>query len=838
VADLGLFTPANPVTHATPAAAVAAGLAAGPQSGDPCEGVAFHPTPPPGKLVTLPTGQQTEELAEVPALPPELAGRGFIRARDCYAQLGRPKYANKFQAQMCGAVFFAQNPWVDCATKRALAHDAAGRLLLIETPCLTGYGKAEYKRYDLEGHEVCSVFPADANPQDPFPDGKYVGGDPGKGLPFGRPGLPGVGTGGRGLPITVSGVNVADIGRLLSGAGATVDVGGIISVLAALVLQGGNIRGALDSLPGQLGDSLNPALGYFASSLDRLVPGVGVRLATALDGHGKTVGDQIQDHAAMAAAAIVPVVGPIFAELVNTAPGTLAKLSDVYKTAIEALIASMLRLFRDDIEAHAPVTPANVDRVAAGALGSAITAGSVAQLSGMALELLHPLKTMGVQQAIGVLAEFAGFSEIARPYFGATLRYGIGLPAEHRAAAHFRTVLPGVGLVKTLTAKGIVPFEKYRERLILEGYPEPYPAAFLADTYAEISPRALSAFTDGSEADRPWLARKLRGAQLSPEDADRVVRALELKATQPGRSKVVATLLGEYQHGRLSEADLSAGLAGAGLSVTHRAYYLRAAQLDRRGYRMELIAAELTRQYVNDVVGRDAAGQLLLAVGFAPDEVTLRLTTADLRRGLKQVQDEVKGTEAEIRALKAKGLANATRQLRAGFLDRAQFVAVGAGMGYAAPFMENVADVAALEGAPTTTADAPAIGAGALLETQGAIADLITHEVQVKRADRLAALAQLRKLGLPGDLASTLIDLAEAIGGPEPFGGDYGLPADAQLGGTFEGIAQAVLGGLHQIGQPADLVTTLLRSLNLPGHDGDTLRRLLGELRTVFHAGN
>src|SRR5256885_16274021 len=116
--------------------------------------------------------------------------------------------------------------------------------------------------------------------------------------------------------------------------------------------------------------------------------------------------------------------------------------------------------------------------------------------------------------------------------------------------------------------------------------------------------------------------------------------------------------------------------------------------------------------------------------------------------------------------------------------------------------METVADVAALEGAPTTTADAPAIGAGALLETQGAIADLITHEVQVKRADRLAALAQLRKLGLPGDLASTLIDLAGAIGGAEPFGGDYGLPADAQLGGAFSGIAHTVVRGPHPSSRP------------------------------------
>src|SRR5258708_38972404 len=131
----------------------------------------------------------------------------------------------------------------------------------------------------------------------------------------------------------------------------------------------------------------------------------------------------------------------------------------------------MLDLFRDEIEAHAPVHPGNVDKVAAGALRAALTAGSAAQLAGMALELLHPIKSMGVQQAIGVLASFAGFDEIIKPFFGATLRYGMGLPAEHRAAAHFRSVLPPIETARGLAAIGLLDPNNDIERLWRAGCP-------------------------------------------------------------------------------------------------------------------------------------------------------------------------------------------------------------------------------------------------------------------------------------------------------------------------------------------------------------------------------
>ncbi len=811
MAELGLFTPENPVTAwGTPLEAVNA-VNQGTPAGGPC-----------------PRGRQFRD-----ELPPELAGRGFQRAAEWHRQ-HRVQYHTHVQAAACQHIVWGPNPWVDPKTRTLLTRDDGGTFYLVESPCLLGDDRTEYRTFTLEGTLVCTVYPSSPPPKDPELPGGNLG-------PFG-PGTVGTGNFGgsgggpglAGLPITVSGVNLGDVARLVQGLGGSADLSGVVQALLALVLQGGNIRGALGEVAPELAQRLTPGFLSLGSAVAELVPGLSNRLTAALDAQGDKGKAASEASVAAGLAGAVRAVNPLFGALVTSSGNTLAKLSDIYKGALDTLIGSILRLFRDDIEAHAPVTAGNVSQVAAAALRSALTAGSVAQLAGMGLELLHPLKSMGVQQAIGVLAEFAGFSEIAKPFFGATLRYGIGLPAEHRAAAHFRTVLPPIGDVQTLAAKGLIPLSKYHDRLVLQGYPDPFPAAMVDDVYAELAPRALAAFTDGSEADRPWLARKLRGAQLSPEDARRVLTALELKATQPGRSRLVGALLGEYQRGRMERPELAAGLTAAQLSVTHRGYYLRVADLDRRGYRMELVAAEALNQYRNDLVGEATLRQLLTGLGFTQDEVTVRVVAADLRRGVKQVADEVKDIEAELRALKAAGLQNATRQLRAGFLSLAHFLAVGQGMGYTRAYLQNIADLAYLQGVPTSTDAAPAIGLGALEETRDRIAELVTQEVQAKRTDRVSALLSLFRLGLPGDLATVLVGLAEAIAGPGPRAGEYGMPAGGQVGPAFEAISTAVLGGLAGVGVPSEVVTEVLKRLGVDGGDRSALVRLIGDVRDLF----
>ena len=824
--ELGLFTPTNPVTYANPLQAAAAATQG-----------------------AVTASGQCDTLTPVTEPPPELPAKQVMRAAD-WAKAGKVKYGSRFEATICSATFFQKPPppgkqvvvgtqppadlFVDTKTGRLLVRTASGLLVEEEVSCLQGFGRGEYKVYRLDGTVLCTIASSQGHVPDPkLPPANY--GDPT--TPFGRGfNLPvgGGGGGGGGPHLNIGGVDVGGLINTILGGGGGADLSSLAPAIAAVALAALGIKGSLDVIPPGLAAGFAPGFAGLASAFDAIAPGVGSRLMLALDGHADKTGQQGRDIAAATVGAVVPVLGPAFAELIRQGPELLAELTNEYKKTVDRLIASMLNLFRDDIEAHAPVHPGNVDQVAAAALRAALTAGSVAQLAGMGLELLHPLKQMGVQQAIGVLAEFAGFSEIARPYFGATLRYGIGLPAEHRAAAHFRTVLPPLETVRELAAIGRMDPNKYIERLQLAGYPDPYPAVLNDIRFTPPPARFIANLLDGSEADRGWLADQFRRLGFSPTNIDRAARAAELKATAPGRGRLVSAVLDSYKAGRLEDAELDAGLDGAGLSRTHKGYYLRVAQLERRGVRMEAIATEVLLQYRNQVVGEATARQELVALGFTDDEVNVRMTVGALKLGRKQVQDEEKAIEAEVRALKSKGLALALRQLRAGFLSPTHFRVVGAGMGYAPAFLDTVAGVALLQGVPKTTAAEPAIGLGAAEEARARIAELVAQEVQLKRTTRLEALATLRGLGLPNDLASIIVELAEAIGGPSFTAGDYGLPGGAKFGGSFVQIGEAVLGGLGTVSSPAGLVLEVLRSLGLPTRDRAALTSLIRDLRDLF----
>ncbi len=834
MAELGLFVPENPVTYQDPLTAYMAAHAH-PVAGT-CDfpGAVFVSSGTPASLKAAGASQYTIDHVAYD-LPASERGKGLIPAHEWPKRHRNPNDKKATGVIACNHLFWPADPWVDETRGAVLFKTPEGQYFYGQHPCLVGYDTDPWARWDLDGTLICDFYQS-IRLQDSTLQDLYT-------LPpnplsqFGNTGFEAIQQARRGPPasLSIAGVNVGDVisfvNSLTGGPGANVDVTGVIQALIALVVQGGNIGTALKDIPGQLGGTVLT----LADILGHVAPDLSSRLTAALDQQTQGARASTRDQVGGWAAAAVRATSPTFAALVD-ASGTIgAKLADIYQSAMGTLIGAILRTFRDDIEAHAPVTAGNVDKVAAAALRSALTAGSIAQLAGMGLELLHPLKQLGVQQAIGVLAEFAGFSEIARPFFGATLRYGIGLPAEHRAAAHFRSVLPSLAEVREAAAAGVLDLDKYYDRLVLAGYPDPFPALFRDLAYTPPPARMLANMLDGSEADRPWLARKLRRLGFSPEDTERATAALELKTTQPGRTRVVTVLVDQYQHGRLERDDLAAGLEGAGLSATHRDYYLRAADLERRGYRMELVATEALNQYRNDLAGAATVRQLLVGLGFSADEVTVRLTAADLRRNVKQLADEDKAIEAEVRILKAEGLRNATRQLRAGFLELAQFLAIGQGMGYGREYLQTVAQLALLQGPTTTTGGEAAIGLGALDETRRRIAALIAQEVTARRQDRLSALASLRALGLPDDLVTTLVGLAEAIAGPRALDGEYGMPAGGKVGGAFGAIEELVLSGLGGIKNPADLVAELLGRLGLPSRDRAALVRLIRDVRDLFH---
>src|SRR2546425_6795470 len=205
--ELGLFTPANPVTNGTPAEAVANAVSGGPLGGGVCAG-----------------------LVDVTAPPPELPAGQVLRASD-YAKTGAIKYATHMESVFCTAVFFQKAPpigakvavgsqppadrFIDTKTGRLLQRTADGTLVESEDRCLQGFGLGEYKTYDLAGGVLCSRVTGTGHIDDPKLPPAQPGAGPGSGLGpygFGDPLQRGQGTH---FGVSVAGVNPADVLKLL-----------------------------------------------------------------------------------------------------------------------------------------------------------------------------------------------------------------------------------------------------------------------------------------------------------------------------------------------------------------------------------------------------------------------------------------------------------------------------------------------------------------------------------------------------------------------------------------------------------------------------------------------
>src|SRR5260370_1582256 len=169
------------------------------------------------------------------ALPAAAKDLGLVRAQD-WRDAQPIRYANAIQNTTCLLVFFKATPWVQGPTGRVLEVAANGAFVLLEVPCLLGYGGASFNGYDLAGNIVCGVTPAVPNPPDPKLPKATPGQDPTSGPSYG-PGLPSGPSPSLPLgPLNLGGLNLGVGGKLLTQLGAGTHLTAILGVVAPLVL--------------------------------------------------------------------------------------------------------------------------------------------------------------------------------------------------------------------------------------------------------------------------------------------------------------------------------------------------------------------------------------------------------------------------------------------------------------------------------------------------------------------------------------------------------------------------------------------------------------------------
>jgi len=638
-------------------------------------------------------------------------------------------------------------------------------------------------------------------------------------------------------------------------AGKPLDLAAIVTVLVHGLGIADRIRATLGGVAPELGGKLGSSIDGLAPLLASLPPGLIEGLAPPLQNLARAYSTAVADSSRLQLAsdqvegeknraetgglagklwdAAGEAAEPLLRKAMLAIQQVLGFLSDKVQDVGELLVNQIGGVYRDALEARAPVTSANVNEIAGAALKNALAAGLAAQTAALLLELLHPVKRMGLNQIVGFIADFAGFGKVADAYTGPSLKWGLQTPAEHRAASVFRTALPGPGDALEQAYQRHISLADYATILAHHGYPSWWVKVLVDDTFVDPKPRELSQLLEDAEADPGWLAMKLREVGWDDGDVERGVVALLLRSTQPGRARVISAAMKGYVQGQLQLPELERHLNAASLRPEHQALWLRAAHIERRADVMEALGSKMVKQYVADVTSRTTAEAQLTGLGFTPEEVSTRLLQADLDKQVVQFREDTSEAKVQARQVQTTALTNLRTQFRAGLVDRRTLVAWGEALGYTAAYLDNVADLELLKGPPSKAEMLPVLGLGAVREAATTAAELLKDEVRQGRVTVLRAEAILKGLGVDPDVLHGVFRLNEVLALPSPA--SLGIPTADGRGGRlgWEGVLAEILGEIHRGRAGSRLLQDVSAILGIPAaHTAsrDPWLALLGEV--------
>lgn len=310
-------------------------------------------------------------------------------------------------------------------------------------------------------------------------------------------------------------------------------------------------------------------------------------------------------------------------------PELAGALSNVVRDTFGSLGEFMVESVKERLERAGPIGPGGQGEVAKDLLGQAFTFGVGAHITASAVELLMPLKHLGLPQIAAFMADLAGFGGIAAAQLGPLVAAGIKRPAEWEANEIFRSNLPAVRDAKQFVLERIIGLDDYRAILRWNGYPEEWVEAYVAEVWEEPSLRELSTVVDDTPVDEDWLRVKVRETGLSDEDVELFLAGLQRRANKSVRQAYMSSLQSAFRDGLLEEGELEGELERLNLNLEARELIRRRAILERRRELTDLWERAFRVQAENEVMDLDDYRMALRSLGLSEDRVAVLVAVGD-----------------------------------------------------------------------------------------------------------------------------------------------------------------------------------------------------------------
>ena len=315
-----------------------------------------------------------------------------------------------------------------------------------------------------------------------------------------------------------------------------------------------------------------------------------------------------------------------------------AQVDDLSRRTYQGLIALM--------QESGPITPELAPGLALKIYGFAWGMGMAAHVGAVGLELIHPLKNMGLNQIPAMLGDFAGFGRIAAATMGVYTSIALAQPMKYAVSNLTRSLIPDDRLLRIMAVKPDITIETFRKNMAYQGYSEFWIDKIQRTMFSEPRYFELKMLAEDEKATEDWLFTKVRRAGYTEKDSEVFVSSFIKAATRTPRMDYYRQAFYLFKEGYIGEDDFDKLLDD--LELRPEAYHFskRAAEL---AYMLDLIKDKVAywhESYKEDLISEDELRLHLTMLGIP-------LVRADVMVKLAKVKKYKNPAAAEKRELES-----------------------------------------------------------------------------------------------------------------------------------------------------------------------------------------
>jgi hypothetical protein len=252
----------------------------------------------------------------------------------------------------------------------------------------------------------------------------------------------------------------------------------------------------------------------------------------------------------------VDTLQPIITNFVSTWQANGQPLADAISEPIAALAAATFNKSSSNLTAAGESTPANAVSQAAAAFSEAFGFGISSAAVTAAFEALFPEKLNTLNGVGPMLAQMAGFEEIAQTVLKPLYENAFGKSLEYQYRSTFKPELPSEGDAVRWHSRRLLTDAQLTTLFGYSGLKPEYEAAFIAAAYRTINPRTLSNMFVDQPVDTTVVTASLQNYGLNDADVALMLQGIIWNATKSAREQYVAAAVRSTELGTMTSTEL------------------------------------------------------------------------------------------------------------------------------------------------------------------------------------------------------------------------------------------------------------------------------------------